>query len=344
MSDNNKNKKRSLTDFIRYRKDEMTGEERNSFERKLQKDPFAEEAAEGFALISPEQSLTDSAHLQKHLKTRINRRQRFMYYRLAASVAVLMVISTIYIIVEKNKPSKQLAETAVQTEALEITETQPLTEPVAKDISSEKPIMISKKKADKSFDQQIRMETAKGTVAVENAKIATAQIIDSRPENKLKPVEEYVADEQLAAPAKVSKEFEAKADSQVQVRLDPSVSALSEVVVVGYGVRKAESEKEDIYSGYVPPLPVNGKSAFDKYIHENLHRPDTTTEGQRVVVVVSFIVHANGSVDSIRIVKSPGKLFSEEAIRLIKSGPSWKPAEDNGKITEDEVRVRIVFK
>jgi TonB family protein len=141
-----------------------------------------------------------------------------------------------------------------------------------------------------------------------------------------------------------SKEFKAKRDSQVQVKLDPSISALSEVVVVGYGTKKAESEKEDVSTGYAPPSPVNGKSNFDKYIKENQHRPDTITAGQRAVVVVSFLVRINGNIDSIRIVRSPGKIFSDEAIRLIKSGPPWKSAEDNGKPIEDKVRIRIVFR
>ena len=141
-----------------------------------------------------------------------------------------------------------------------------------------------------------------------------------------------------------SKEFDAKRDSQVQVKLDPSISALSEVVVVGYGTKKAKSEKEDVFTGYAPPSPVNGKSNFDKYIKENQHRPDSITAGQRAVVVVSFLVRINGSIDSIMIARSPGKIFSDEAIRLIKSGPSWKPAEDNGKPVEDKVRIRIVFR
>lgn len=139
-----------------------------------------------------------------------------------------------------------------------------------------------------------------------------------------------------------SKEFKAKSDSQVQVKLDPAVSALNEVVVVGYGIKKAEAEAEN--EDYVPPQPVNGKSEFDKYIRENIHRPDTVTTGQRIVVVVSFLVRTDGSIDSIRIFRSPGKLFSNEAIRLIRSGPSWMPARDNGKKIDDEVRVRVVFR
>lgn len=342
MSDKNKNMKSLLNGFLRYQRGEMTGKERNSFERELQKYPFAEEAAEGFASISPDESSKDLAYLQKQIKSRTVRRQRFIYYRIAASVAALMVISTIFIIVERIKPSKQLAETSGRTEAIEITIDQPLTEHTQKIEPFERFAMISEKKAEKSGAQQIRSETGKGAVPVENVKIPVLQIVDSVPEIKVKPVEEYVRDEKIAAPVAVF--ARAKADSQKQISLDTSVLALNEVVVVGYGTRRAEYDNEVIPSGYAAPQPVNGKSEFDKYIQENLQRPDTTTAGQRVVVIVSFLVRTDGSIDSIRIVRSPGKPFSNEAIRLIKSGPSWKPAEENGKMIDDEVRVRIVFR
>jgi TonB family protein len=63
-----------------------------------------------------------------------------------------------------------------------------------------------------------------------------------------------------------------------------------------------------------------------------------------VVVVLNFRVDTEGKIDSIRIIRSPNKNFSDEAIRLIKEGPGWKPAEENGKTINDEVRIRIVFR
>jgi hypothetical protein len=38
------------------------------------------------------------------------------------------------------------------------------------------------------------------------------------------------------------------------------------------------------------------------------------------------------------------KRFSDEAFRLIGSGPAWKPEAENGKPVEDQVRLRVVFK
>jgi outer membrane biosynthesis protein TonB len=140
------------------------------------------------------------------------------------------------------------------------------------------------------------------------------------------------------------KEVKVKPGTQLEVMLDPSVSALSEVVVTGYGVRRADSYSEDVSSDHTTPQPVDGKSKFDKYIRNNIHRPDSLTTGQRVVVVLSFLVHKDGSLDSIRIIRSPGRSYSDEAIRLLESGPAWIPAKDGGKPVDEEVRLRVVFK
>ena len=141
-----------------------------------------------------------------------------------------------------------------------------------------------------------------------------------------------------------TKEFEIKADSPVIIKLDPALIALNEIVVTASGISREKSEMEPQPEGYVPPSPVGGKSDFDKYIRENLQWPDTLSSGQKAIVVLSFSVHTDGSIDSIKIIRSPGKAFSDEAIRLLRSGPSWQPAVDNGQVIEDQARLRIVFK
>jgi outer membrane biosynthesis protein TonB len=86
-------------------------------------------------------------------------------------------------------------------------------------------------------------------------------------------------------------------------------------------VKAAYSEQNDSTSGYIPAQPAAGKADFDRYINENIRRPDTTASGQSVLVVLNFVVNAAGKIDSIRVIRSPGKIFSDEAIRLIKEGP-----------------------
>jgi outer membrane biosynthesis protein TonB len=406
MSEKNKNISNKSREFLRYRRNEMTGEEKNSFERELQKDPFAEEAAEGFESISPEEIKNDMADLRKRIKARSSRRNRYLVYRIAASVAVLMIISSIFIIVERDRSVKQLSVTQAESKSLEIPLNKPLRQQTAKSEVPEKLPLIAEKRSKKTVQAKAATEKTNASTKDEVLNMAEAEKISVIREDNLRtekkaanvaipsPVaikvtgknasEKFVsgkvifADDNLpVAGATISvkgkrqrvvtdtggnfsialpdtgkqtlvanfigmqsKEFEAKTDSQLQVKLQPDITSLSEVVVTGYG----ETRSKNIQKGYIQPQPVNGRSGFNKYIRENIHRPDSATTGQRVVVLLSFIVHTDGSLDSLKIIKSPGKLFSDEAIRLIRSGPRWEPGLDNGKPVEDVVTIRIVFR
>ncbi len=87
----------------------LTDKERNAFERELQKDPFASEASEGFDEIGPGLAESDISELQRQIKKRTSGKQRVLWYRIAASVAVLMILSSIFIVIEMRKPTDQLA-------------------------------------------------------------------------------------------------------------------------------------------------------------------------------------------------------------------------------------------
>lgn len=411
MSDRNKNIEDNASEFIRYKQGKMTGEERNSFERELQKDPFTEEAAEGLDNLSAEEISADLSVLGKRIRSKSSGRRRFAYYSIAASIAVLMVISTVYIIINKSNTSKQISEyAAIEKTASKEDEKHLPSVAENKEVPEEQTIPEKKKRKEESIQLPVA-DAAQGAGAAE--KLKDASIISSDSVSQIKA--EYIsasADEiQAAAPvtsrsavmntkqyntegkiissednmpvpgARVSikgtntavvtdaggnyrlplpdssrktlvaqsigmesKEFTAKADSREQVKLDPDVMSLSEIVVVGYGVKKSENDDSESPSGYIVAQPSIGKPAFNKYIESNIIRPDTLPSGQRAVVVLNIHINTDGSLGEIKIIKSPGKSFSNEAVRLIKSGPEWKPAIRDGKVIEDEVKVRIVFK
>jgi ferric-dicitrate binding protein FerR (iron transport regulator) len=130
MSERNKNENDRLFDFLRYKGNKMTNRERNAFERNLQKDPFSEEASEGLEGIDPSVAEKDVAGLMKQLKRRTSRKQRVLWYSIAASVTVLMILSSIFIITEKRKPSEQLSYAPViqQSKDLQTLNDRPQTE------------------------------------------------------------------------------------------------------------------------------------------------------------------------------------------------------------------------
>jgi len=83
--------------------------------------------------------------------------------------------------------------------------------------------------------------------------------------------------------------------------------------------------------------------AFKKYIADHMTYPDTETGSSREVVILNFTVTVSGEITDIKPIRSPGEEFTEEAIRLIKEGPSWSPATNAQGATEEVVRLRIVF-
>jgi len=339
MSDKNKNTGKSLSDFLRYRKGEMTGEERNSFERELQKDPFAYEASEGFESLSPGDILSDLKKIETRIPKAKTRVKGFVIYRIAASVAVLMVISTIFILVQRDKNDVQLAKEEKKSEPFEIVREEPVLQRIADNIQSMPAMVIPRKKVESVAAGGAAADKIQEKTDAEAIVAEIKEVSDSIGDKEVKTTDIFLAEEKIAAPAPMAKAKSA-ALSERHVMFDTSVSALDEVVVVGYGV----NSKKDEETGYISPQPVTGRAAFDKYIEENIQRPDTITDGQRVVVVINFTVLSDGGLDSIKIIRSPGKAFSNEAIRLIKSGPQWNPAVENGKVIEDEVRLRIVFR
>jgi hypothetical protein len=100
----------------------------------------------------------------------------------------------------------------------------------------------------------------------------------------------------------------------------------------------------DIQSVTRSAQPSMGQENFTQYIKDNMIRPADTDLLDNAVVVISFKVLSTGTIDSLQVISSPGNEFSEEAMRLIREGPSWTPAEVNGEKTDEDISLRIVFK
>ena len=114
--------------------------------------------------------------------------------------------------------------------------------------------------------------------------------------------------------------------------MQPDRTTLNEVVIV---------EEEFNYSG---AKPEGGLEAFKMYIEEQIRFPAGDTTSKREVVVLKFTVLKDGTISNFQTLRSPGDAYTEEALRLLQEGPVWNPARDESGITEDVVRMRIVFK
>lgn len=98
-----------------------------------------------------------------------------------------------------------------------------------------------------------------------------------------------------------------------------------------------------VYAGDTPEYP-GGKEALDSYIAENLKYPAAAAaNGIEGTVDVAFMVYANGSIGTIKIVRMIDPDLEAEAIRLVKGMPAWTPADKNGTPVEAPAQVQINF-
>jgi TonB family protein len=93
-----------------------------------------------------------------------------------------------------------------------------------------------------------------------------------------------------------------------------------------------------------PEFP-GGDDAFGKYLAVNIAYPANAKKNKMEgIVMVAFIINADGSVGQTRVISSPSADLSEEAVRVIKASPHWKPATENGKPVEGTRIIPINFK
>lgn len=92
----------------------------------------------------------------------------------------------------------------------------------------------------------------------------------------------------------------------------------------------------------VKPEFDGGYIAFVKFVASNYVLPEV--ESLSGVVKVSFVIGINGKIDNIKVIKDLGEGTGEEAIRVLKSCPTWTPGEQEGKKVKVLVNMPINLK
>jgi len=77
--------------------------------------------------------------------------------------------------------------------------------------------------------------------------------------------------------------------------------------------------------------PVGGYPAYQLYLERNNRLKDKPINE---MVSLTFLVQKDGKADTFEILNTPGKIYSEEAIRLVMEGPKWElPAKGPNKVS-----------
>ena len=104
-------------------------------------------------------------------------------------------------------------------------------------------------------------------------------------------------------------------------------------------------DMENAPEGFQPPEYPDGMEAFYKYLAENIQYPEQAkANGTQGRVLVRFVVMNDGSIVNVEVERGIGSGCDEEAVRVVKSMPKWKPAMDNGKAVNVNYALPITFK
>ena len=79
--------------------------------------------------------------------------------------------------------------------------------------------------------------------------------------------------------------------------------------------------------------------------YKNDEISDTIKKGMEGRVLIGFIVEKNGRITNVEVVESSGHpALDEEAVRVVKEMPKWKPGEQKGKTKRVRFLLPIEFK
>jgi len=107
---------------------------------------------------------------------------------------------------------------------------------------------------------------------------------------------------------------------------------------------QADGATNIIDTALVKPEYPGGFDKLAQYLSLNLHYPceamDKKVEGE---VIVGFTIGADGAVSNIQLLNKIGHGCDEEAARVVKNMPVWKPAIVNGKAVAVHYKLPVVF-
>ena len=90
-----------------------------------------------------------------------------------------------------------------------------------------------------------------------------------------------------------------------------------------------------------------GDSNWRQYLERNANGQVATDNGAlegTYTVVVQFVVDKEGNISDVRSLTNHGYGMEEEAMRVIKKGPKWNPAIQNGRQVKAYRKQPITFR
>lgn len=136
-------------------------------------------------------------------------------------------------------------------------------------------------------------------------------------------------------------------DTQVSTQTQEGSGDQDLVVPTEGGNGPVEEKPAEIFT-VVEEMPTfpGGMGELMKYIQKNIQYPQVEKEADiQGTVYVKFVVEANGSISNVEIAKGVkgGANLDKEAMRVVKSMPSWTIGKQNGRPVRVLMNLPIKF-
>ena len=140
-------------------------------------------------------------------------------------------------------------------------------------------------------------------------------------------------------------------DVEVEDEIDINAEVDQDEVIEEYEFTPPEIEEEEIVEAEIfkvveemPEFP-GGAAKMMEFIQKNIKYPMMARESDiQGRVFVNFVVEPNGEISNVEVLRGIGGGCDEEAVRVVKSMPSWKPGKQRGSAVRCAFTVPIIFK
>jgi hypothetical protein len=331
----------SEADFNRYIENKMTGNERNAFEKELQKYTFEAEALEGILTVSPEKFENDLDELRLKIAP-VKQNNRFRIMAAAATVLLLISAGVIWMQIKTQNQPVQTAETkTVETakknvEKFELLKKQPAPTKTEKDVQMDKPAQPAPKRKDISGKQILPPPPKKKTVnnLQQNNTRKMFMVIDDNVENKIAAESQQQKEDKLPEAKSVKSR---KISAEKQTPPDVTGAAVTAPAPVA-AVAPHKVIVEDMEAH-----PFKGFKKYELYLDSTAILPEGYKK-RKVKVKLKFVTDSAGNISDFKNINHADSVLFEKACELVKNGPRWVPETKNGKRVDSEVELRIIFR
>jgi periplasmic protein TonB len=130
-----------------------------------------------------------------------------------------------------------------------------------------------------------------------------------------------------------------------QAQVDIKNEEVKVVETVQEEVKEEEAPVEVFVVVEEMPSFPGGDMALLKFINDNLSYPDVAKENNiQGRVILKFCVTYKGTVDQVQVIKGVDPSLDNEAIRVIKLLPAFKPGKQGGKPVNVWFNLPVMFK